>query len=95
MRGLLWRGEANPEQDGGTSFFFHPALYHETLQTSWRRDAAQGVESFDIFLEEKRVVVRGPSLSPEAVVEKVAKTGKKTVRANRTALSSDPRLNLA
>lgn len=71
-------------------------MYHDTVQTSRRRDAAQGVESFDIFLEEKRVVVRGPSLSPEAVVEKVAKTGKKTARLLiYTALSSDPPLNLA
>eukprot|EP00200_Dunaliella_tertiolecta_P001853 CAMPEP_0202349056 /NCGR_PEP_ID=MMETSP1126-20121109/6708_1 /ASSEMBLY_ACC=CAM_ASM_000457 /TAXON_ID=3047 /ORGANISM="Dunaliella tertiolecta, Strain CCMP1320" /LENGTH=67 /DNA_ID=CAMNT_0048940805 /DNA_START=34 /DNA_END=237 /DNA_ORIENTATION=+ len=37
----------------------------------------EGVESFDVNLEEKKVVVRG-SATPEAVLEKVAKTGKKT-----------------
>jgi copper chaperone len=35
------------------------------------------VESFDISLEKQQVVVRG-NVTPEAVVEKVSKTGKKT-----------------
>jgi copper chaperone CopZ len=36
-----------------------------------------GVESFDVSLEEQKVTVRG-SVTPEAVLEKVSKTGKKT-----------------
>lgn len=35
-----------------------------------------GVESFDVSLEQQRVVVRG-SVTPQAVLETVAKTGKK------------------
>ena len=38
---------------------------------------AAGVESFEVSLEEQKVVVRG-DVTPEAVLEKVAKTGKKT-----------------
>lgn len=37
----------------------------------------EGVESFDVNLEEKKVTVKG-SVTPEAVLEKVSKTGKKT-----------------
>eukprot|EP00197_Chlamydomonas_leiostraca_P012977 CAMPEP_0202866112 /NCGR_PEP_ID=MMETSP1391-20130828/7210_1 /ASSEMBLY_ACC=CAM_ASM_000867 /TAXON_ID=1034604 /ORGANISM="Chlamydomonas leiostraca, Strain SAG 11-49" /LENGTH=69 /DNA_ID=CAMNT_0049546033 /DNA_START=40 /DNA_END=252 /DNA_ORIENTATION=+ len=37
----------------------------------------EGVESFDVSLEEQKVTVRG-AVTPEAVLEKVAKTGKKT-----------------
>lgn len=36
-----------------------------------------GVESFEVNLKDQRVVVRG-SVTPEAVLEKVSKTGKKT-----------------
>lgn len=35
-----------------------------------------GVESFDVNLEEQKVVVKG-SVTPEAVLEKIQKTGKK------------------
>jgi copper chaperone len=35
-----------------------------------------GVESFDVSLEQQRVVVRG-NVTPQAVLETVAKTGKK------------------
>ncbi|KAF8073255.1 hypothetical protein HT031_000916 [Scenedesmus sp. PABB004] len=37
----------------------------------------EGVESFDVSLEQQRVVVRGAALTPEAVLATVAKTGKK------------------
>ena len=37
----------------------------------------EGVESFDVILEEKKVIVRGP-VTAEAVIEKISKTGKKT-----------------
>ncbi|WIA09813.1 hypothetical protein OEZ86_012351 [Tetradesmus obliquus] len=36
----------------------------------------EGVESFDVSLEQQRVVVRG-NVTPQAVLETVAKTGKK------------------
>ena len=36
-----------------------------------------GVESFEVSLEEQKVTVRG-DVTAEAVLEKVAKTGKKT-----------------
>ena len=36
-----------------------------------------GVQSFEVSLEEQKVTVRG-DVTPEAVLEKVAKTGKKT-----------------
>jgi len=36
-----------------------------------------GVESYDINLEEKKVVVKG-NLDPQTVKEKIAKTGKAT-----------------
>lgn len=36
-----------------------------------------GVESFDVSLADNKVTVRG-KVTPEAVLEKVAKTGKKT-----------------
>ncbi|KAG1672846.1 hypothetical protein FOA52_004650 [Chlamydomonas sp. UWO 241] len=36
----------------------------------------EGVESFDVSLEEQKVTVRG-NVTPQAVLEKVAKTGKK------------------
>jgi copper chaperone len=35
-----------------------------------------GVESFDVSLEQQRVVVRG-NVTPQAVLETVSKTGKK------------------
>ncbi|GAA0139685.1 hypothetical protein LIER_35121 [Lithospermum erythrorhizon] len=37
----------------------------------------EGVESFDIDLEEQKVTVKG-NVKPEAVLETVSKTGKKT-----------------
>ena len=36
-----------------------------------------GVTSFEVSLEEQKVTVKG-DVTPEAVLEKVAKTGKKT-----------------
>lgn len=36
-----------------------------------------GVSSFEVLLQEQKVIVRG-DVTPEAVVEKVAKTGKAT-----------------
>ncbi|CAO2836473.1 unnamed protein product [Amaranthus hypochondriacus] len=40
-------------------------------------DKMEGVESYDINLEEKKVTVRG-NVQPEAVFQTVSKTGKKT-----------------
>eukprot|EP00775_Hariotina_reticulata_P010572 gene10572-10731_t len=37
----------------------------------------EGVESYDISLEQQKVVVRG-NVTPQAVLETVSKTGKKT-----------------
>lgn len=37
-----------------------------------------GVSSYEVILPEKKVIVRGDAITPEAVVEKVAKTGKAT-----------------
>lgn len=37
----------------------------------------EGVESFDVSLQEQKVTVKG-EVTPEAVLEKVSKTGKKT-----------------
>lgn len=37
-----------------------------------------GVEDVDISLEQQKVVVRGQHLSPEQLIETVAKTGKET-----------------
>ena len=41
------------------------------------RDSCAGVQSFEVSLEEQKVTVKG-DVTPEAVLEKVAKTGKKT-----------------
>jgi copper chaperone len=38
---------------------------------------AAGVESFDVDLASQKVTVKG-NVTPEAVLEKVSKTGKKT-----------------
>lgn len=40
-------------------------------------DKMEGVESYDVSLEEKKVVVRG-NITETAVLEKVSKTGKAT-----------------
>lgn len=40
-------------------------------------DKLDGVESYDISLEQQTVTVKG-NVSPEIVLEKVSKTGKKT-----------------
>ncbi|KMS98186.1 hypothetical protein BVRB_4g095130 [Beta vulgaris subsp. vulgaris] len=40
-------------------------------------DKMEGVESYDINLEEKKVTVTG-NITPEAVLQTVSKTGKKT-----------------
>lgn len=40
-------------------------------------DKMEGVESYDVNLEEKKVVVRG-NITEEAVLAKVSKTGKAT-----------------
>lgn len=37
-----------------------------------------GVEDVDISLEQQKVVVKGQHLSPEQLIETVAKTGKET-----------------
>lgn len=37
----------------------------------------EGVESYDVSLEDQKVVVRG-NVTPQDVLEKVSKTGKKT-----------------
>ncbi|KXZ54211.1 hypothetical protein GPECTOR_5g303 [Gonium pectorale] len=37
----------------------------------------EGVESFDVSLEEQKVVVKG-NVNPQDVLEKISKTGKKT-----------------
>ncbi|PNW78857.1 hypothetical protein CHLRE_09g392467v5 [Chlamydomonas reinhardtii] len=36
-----------------------------------------GVDSYEVSLEKQQAVVRGKALDPQAVLEKVAKTGKK------------------
>lgn len=41
------------------------------------RNACAGVESFEVLLDEKKVIIRG-SVSPETAVEKVGKCGRKT-----------------
>lgn len=54
--------------EGLASLECHPA---------YRRCAASsGVESFDVSLEQQRVVVKG-NVTPEAVLQTVSKTGKK------------------
>ncbi|KAL8162068.1 hypothetical protein V2J09_013557 [Rumex salicifolius] len=45
-----------------------------------------GVESFDVNLEEKKVTVTG-KVDPEAVLQKVSKTGKKTTFWDEAATS--------
>ncbi|MED6201882.1 Cytosolic copper metallochaperone [Stylosanthes scabra] len=49
----------------------------------------EGVESFDINLEEQKVTVKG-NVQPEAVLQTVAKTGKKTAFWENEAPAAEP-----
>lgn len=53
---------------------FHQAYQLITNLSSW---PVSGVESFDIDLKEQKVTVKG-NVKPDAVLQTVSKTGKKT-----------------
>ena len=72
MDGINWKSRSVTCDENGAEICVAACVMSD------RKHGPPGVESYDISLEQKKVVVRGASLDPATVKEKIAKTGKAT-----------------
>lgn len=75
MRWRVSNGAAGRELDTISIAYVAPLCAARSVQRVLGK--LDGVDSYEVSLEKQQAVVRGKALDPQAVLEKVAKTGKK------------------